>query len=848
MALADPKDDARRHFQEGLAAAEAGDYPAAVQAFLEAQEAWPHPATVFNIARAYEDLGDPTNALLWYQTYARDYPDRASEVADAIARLTVTPTAPPTAPSATSPPTPAAPAATDEVDRLERLLRELSALTAQLQGRQAEGPPPETSPEVTPPEPPPEVASTEVTPPEPPPEVTPPEPPPAGTQPRAFREDPYGRIVVSASRVGQDPLDSPSAVTILTADDLRLSGATTFADALRRVPGVDVMSLSASAPSVGVRGFNSEMPNKVLWLVDGRTVYWDFLASPLPLNLGISLDDVDRIEVIRGPGSATYGANAVTGVVNIITKTPGESPKTHLSFSAGTPRFLQGTASTDGRKGWLSWRFSAGYDQDGRWAQEGWPTGDGAPVEPFLDHPDGQELSLRKVRANGRLDARFLERGFASLSAGFTDGVMEFYNIGALGNYGLDGTSHYLRGDLAWGPARLFTYWNHEDVQTGPWFETVDPPRTLDARVTNDVVHLEIEGSPSFTTGEVKHQLNLGAGYRYKATAFDYLQGGYDQPWVEHHFWMLAQEQLRWRALGVVASLRVDRHPLLPISKTLSPRAALLLRVAPSTTVRLSGGTAYRAMNAVESYMDFALDTSVPGYFLRDYGGQTDPASVGLDPERVVNVELGVHDASSPFHRADASIYWNRVTDLIGLSEVTPTLTPFDPERDGWQAGTTGWVNQSDLTYDAFGGEAEVAVFPVDGLDVFANLAIERVLERSPAGTVADGSTSLAKVNVGAAWRAPVPVDLSLLVHYTSPQAWRLRELDATGTLQTNETPIDARWLISARVAARPIPDQDLELALTLWNPIGFTDTRFQEHPKGQPVGGRLYGTVSYDF
>ncbi|HMV67509.1 MAG TPA: TonB-dependent receptor, partial [Myxococcota bacterium] len=675
-------------------------------------------------------------------------------------------------------------------------------------------------------------------------EVAPTDAAPPGGAP-AFRDDPYGRIVVSASRVSQDPLDSPSAVTILTADDIKHSGATTIGDALRRVPGVDVMSLAASSPSVGIRGFNGELSNKVLWLVDGRTVYWDFLASPLPLNLGVSLDDIDRIEIIRGPGSAIYGANAFTGVINIITRTPGEQPRTHLSIAGGTPRFLQGTASTDGRKAWLSWRLSAGYEQDGRWAEEGWPTGDGAPVRPFLAR---QDLSMRKVRATGRLDARFLDHGYASLSGGFTDGTMEFYNLGALGNYGLAGTSHYLRGDLAWGAAHLLTYWNHEDVRTGPWLQVDDPTRSLDAHVDNDVVHVEIEGSPSFVTGDVHHQVNLSAGYRYRSTAFDYLQGGFDQPWVEHHFWMLAQEQLRWRALGVVASLRVDRHPLLPISKTLSPRLAVLLRVTPTTSLRLSGGTAYRAMNAVESYMDFALDTSVPGYYLRDYGGETNPASPGLSPERIVNVELGVHDTSSRYHRADAAVYWNRVTDLIGLADVTPSLAPFDPARNGWEAGTTGWVNQTDLTYDAIGGEAEVVVFPVDGLDVFGNVALERVLERGPTGVVPDGSTSLAKVNLGGTWRAPVPLDVSFAVHYTSPQSWRLRAPDATGTIVVNESPIPARWLMSARVGGRPIPGQGLEVALTLWNPLGFTEDRFQEHPKGQPVGGRLYGTVSYDF
>ncbi len=613
---------------------------------------------------------------------------------------------------------------------------------------------------------------------------------------------------------------------------------------LRRVAGVDVMSLSSATPSVGIRGFNSELSNKVLWLVDGRSVYWDFLAAPLPINIPVALEEIERIEIIRGPGSAIYGANAMTGVINIITRAPGDGPRALVKLSAGHPDFIQATALASGRVKRLGYRFSAGYDQQGRWAREPGYV-DGGPLEPVLED---QDLGGRRVRAHGRLDQTFLDKGFASVSGGYTQGFAEFYNIGALGNYALQAQSHYVRTDVSYGPVHFRAFWNADDGRTGPWLSATGSPRDLNSRIRNDVVDAELEGKLRFTTGEVSHQINLGAGYRYKRVAFGYLQGGFGQPWVEHHAKAFVQEQLSWRWFGAVAALRLDRHPLLPISQTISPRGAFIFRVAPRTSVRVSGGTAYRAMNAVESYMDFALDTSADGFYIRDLGGAVrTPGEQQLSPERIVTLEVGAHDESSVWYTGDVAVYWNRVTDLIGLADVTPSIGPYDPANNGFQAGTTGWENLTGIRYDAIGGELDLRFFPANGLDVFTNLSLQRILETSDGTTVVDGSTSLAKLNFGALYRAPFRMDFTLMGHYTSKQAWRLREFDTAGQLVPDTVEIPGRFLLSARIAGRPFVKPDLELALTLWNPLGFADG-FQEHPKGQPVGGRLFGSVTVGF
>lgn len=827
LAWADPKDDARRAFLAGLEAAEAQDYETAVERFLAAQASYPHPSTAFNIGRAYRDMGDHEQALRWFRTFATLDPGRADQVAGEIAALEAHRVA---APVVTTRAPVGAVASSVELDALRKMADELQALATALATRT----PTDAAPT--------ETDAGEADAGEAPAEPTP-ATPVADTTRGGFITDAYDRVVTSATRSGQDPLDSPSTISVLTAEDIRLSGATSIPELLRRIPGVETMSLTAAHTAVGIRGHNRELSNKVLWLIDGRSVYWDFLASPLQLNQPISLEEIERIEVIRGPGSAIYGANAMTGVVNIITRAPGEGPSQTIKFATGLPDFVQATALTSGRVAGIGYRMSAGFDQEGRWEKD-LEIPEGSAVVPFRDD---QDLAARRVRANGRLDARFLDKGFASISGGYTNGFQEFLNLGLLGESVIEGSTHYVRGDLAYGPIHLRSFWNHEEGATGKWLDQAGDPYKISSDLQSDVGDVELEGNGSVNTGEVRHQLNAGVSYRFKRIKFGLVQGGFDAPRSEHHFGGFLQEQLTWKWFSAVASLRVDRHPLVPIAETISPRGALIFRVAPRTAVRVSGGTAYRAMSGLESYVDFALAAGADGAYIRDYGGEVAPVNSGLVPERIVTVELGVHDESSVYHSLDAAFYWNRLTDQIELDSVTPTLSPYDPEFNGYQVGTSGFTNLSDTTVDSFGGEVDLRVFPVDGLDLLASAAVQRTYETSPAGRVVDGSSSLVKANLGGMYRSPFRTDFTVMGHLISAQAWRLREFDANGQVVVNVEDVPTRFLLSARVGVRPLKDRDLELSINLWNPQGFAEG-FREHPKGQTVGARLFGAVAFTF
>ncbi|MDP8990701.1 MAG: TonB-dependent receptor, partial [Acidobacteriota bacterium] len=126
--------------------------------------------------------------------------------------------------------------------------------------------------------------------------------------------------VTSVSRKEQTLARIGASIFVITQDDIRHSGATNVPDLLRIAPGVDVARLDANRWAISIRGFNSILSDKVLVLIDGRSVYLDSASQVFWDQVDVPLEDIDQIEVIRGPGGTVWGANAVNGVINIITK------------------------------------------------------------------------------------------------------------------------------------------------------------------------------------------------------------------------------------------------------------------------------------------------------------------------------------------------------------------------------------------------------------------------------------------------------------------------------------------------------------------------------------------------
>lgn len=141
--------------------------------------------------------------------------------------------------------------------------------------------------------------------------------------------------VTTASKEPELVRKTPAAIFVITHEDIERSGATTIPEALRMAPGVEVARIDGNKWSIGIRGFGSRLSRSVLVLIDGRTVYTTLFAGTYWEVQDTVMDDIDRIEVIRGPGGTIWGPNAVDGVINVITKASKDTQGTLASVGGG---------------------------------------------------------------------------------------------------------------------------------------------------------------------------------------------------------------------------------------------------------------------------------------------------------------------------------------------------------------------------------------------------------------------------------------------------------------------------------------------------------------------------------
>ena len=187
--------------------------------------------------------------------------------------------------------------------------------------------------------------------------------------------------ITSVAKKPQKQSAAAAAIFVITNDDLRRWGVTSIPEALRRVPGIDVARIDANKWAITSRGFNSRFANKLLVLIDGRSVYTPLFAGVYWDNQDVVLQDVERIEVIRGPGGTLWGANAVNGVINIITRSSADTQGDMVAVTAGNEVKGIGVARHGGHlKNGVDYRvyakysdYDEGYSPDG--AHDDWRTG-----------------------------------------------------------------------------------------------------------------------------------------------------------------------------------------------------------------------------------------------------------------------------------------------------------------------------------------------------------------------------------------------------------------------------------------------------------------------------------------
>ncbi len=224
--------------------------------------------------------------------------------------------------------------------------------------------------------------------------------------------------VTSASKRAQRLSEVPAAVTVLTSEDIRRSGMTHIADLLRMVPGLHVANIDSNTWAVTARGFNSQFANKLLVMIDGRSVYTPLFSGVYWDVQDVVLEDIDRIEVIRGPGGTVWGANAVNGVINIITKDASQTQG--LLVTGGGGSIDQGNATA-------RYGGAIGENIHYRWSVKYLNRGD-------FDNRDGLEAhdAWDAIRGSFRYDIKASERDHFTFQGDYYDGEVDQTTVGLL--------------------------------------------------------------------------------------------------------------------------------------------------------------------------------------------------------------------------------------------------------------------------------------------------------------------------------------------------------------------------------------------------------------------------------
>jgi iron complex outermembrane receptor protein len=816
----------RRLVDDGMNAVASGRYIEGVALLARAYAERPHPNLLFNIGRAYESAGEFKQAVEAYQGYLESKPPDSAQVAEKVRVLEEkvrSQAARAGGPVASAPPTKSGGAgvALDE-DGMRKLAAEIAGLLRD-QGRGVGaagggsvgslGPGPGVGGPV-------DVrvrGSTAAL-------------DEAGVSVAAKDGAAYEEVVVTASRREQSPLDAPNAVTIISEEDIRLSGARNIPDLLRRVPGMDVMAMTASDWNVSMRGFNRRVANKILVLIDGRSVYLDFLGATLWQTLALDVMDIERIEVVRGPGSAIYGAYAYTGIINIITKKPEAIDGSTLRLDVGSGNVARGTYQVGRREGKVGFRATAAFEQANKFERE---FGDRVDFTTLATDPN---LSFRAAYIDADVEYELPNGGRLHGGGSASFGKLEFYGVSVLRNQLIEmrplaNARVGYSGDLF----SVLAFWQGTRVVSSPeYFRT--GLASLGSNVIADLFSIEPVFRPTFTLlGE--HQLVLGAEYRHKYISWDYLSGEQS----EDHFALFAQDQ--WAInprFTVLASARLDKHPLIGFLG--SPRLALIFKPTPKSALRASVGTAFRQPTQAETYLALAASSPVAGVAVRLVGGGS-----ALEPERIVTFDVGYLQQLDSAE-LELVAYVNRIDNLITRSALQPTTisTPFDTGLNAF-VGAQSFFQNDPRVYYAFGGEAAARLFPVDGLDVGLSYAFQYIVDLDTGDRFTD--SPLHKATLWAQYRARFGLDLGASVHLVSDQAWVEPNFDQTDPsgFDTTPLPIDGSVVVVARAGYRLFDDQ-LELAIAGSNLADIGASRHLEHPYANQVEARVVGSITARF
>jgi outer membrane receptor protein involved in Fe transport len=540
-------------------------------------------------------------------------------------------------------------------------------------------------------------------------------------------------VVVSASKVESTLANAPVTMSVVTAATLATAPSQNFGDILRNVPGVNVIQTSARDVNLSMRTGTSTLATSTLVLLDGRSLYLDFFGLVLWDLVPSNPADIKQIEVVRGPASAVWGANALTGVVNILTKTPRENPSTSISLSAGTFGTKGGSRESSGNgtsfgagisfakaiNDTWSTRLSAGYYSSDPFSR---PTGSvpviqdprvttscsrvagtpgcigGAayPVDTATGNP-GTSFSndgSKQPKFDARFDQDMSNGGRVSYSAGYagTSGIIHT----GIGPFDMQSGAYLGYGRIGYtkGAFKVAAFANKLDVEA-PNLLLTDPGTGRPVALNFKTKTYDFEVGHSKIVAE-KHVLSYGGNARQNQFDITLAPGAGDR----NEFGAYLQDEFFVDKFRLTVGGRVDKFGNID-KAVFSPRVTAMFKPAADQSLRLSFNKAFRAPSAINNYLSQKIFAPVAPIDLRALRGvipalvpgPTGAALAAMVPTTTIN--LIVNNVGNPNLKEESvtayeaaytgtfndkttlgvAVYRNKTDDNINFSTVTPSAS-----------------------------------------------------------------------------------------------------------------------------------------------------------------------------
>lgn len=420
-------------------------------------------------------------------------------------------------------------------------------------------------------------------------------------------------VVLSANRLLTPQLDAPAAMTVIDREMIERSGARELTDILRLVPGMQVDYFSGHFPVVSYHGMSDLFSRRMQVLVDGSSVYLPSSGGVIWRDLPWQLEDIERIEVVRGPAAATYGPNSFLAVINIITRHSSLEPKMTIKATSGERDYRKLLLRKGGGDLNKSYRLNLAYGEDGGF-------------EKLYD-------SQRTRSLNGRVDLRTGRNDELLLNFGYSEGLRNFLNADASQEreafYSAFRWSRQTNANESFSLNGMYSYNRLHNRFTsnlgGGLFAFVDNSQR------SERFDLEFQQTTS-----PKEELRVvwGAGIR-KDQAMAPLWTGDNETKTVHLQRLFANAE--WQIadpLILNAGFLAEHNSLSDID--LSPRLAFNYRFLPSHSLRVSASRTSRAPIVTEAYNNVSLNTN--------FGSQPISRSVeNLENETSRYYEVGYH-------------------------------------------------------------------------------------------------------------------------------------------------------------------------------------------------------------